>query len=176
MNLGRARTKPVQESWENNVCFGCGQANEEGLKLESYLSTDGDSLVATFDPDDAHTAGYPTMAYGGLIAGLIDCHSLWTAMTFAYKEAGEALLSDPLQMYVTGELTTQYLEPTPVDQPLELEATVEGDVGDTVEIRCTVRSDGAVTARGEQTAVKLQDPAPIEAEPIDLHGAGAPRQ
>lgn len=169
MNVERARTRPVQESWENNVCFGCGQANEEGLQLESYLSDDGESLVATFDPAAEHTAGYPGMAYGGLLASLVDCHSLWTAMTMAYKRAERPLLSDPLLMYVTGELTTQYLEPTPVDQPLELEAHVEGEVGDTVEVRCTVSAGGTVTARGEQTAVKLQDPAPIEAEPMDLH-------
>lgn len=174
MDSERARTRSVQESWANNVCFGCGQANEEGLQLESYLSADGESLVATFEPEQAHTAGYPTMTYGGLIASLVDCHSLWTAITFAYKRAEGPLLSEPLQMYVTGELTTQYLEPTPVDQPIELEASVEGEVGDTVDVTCTVRADGVVTARGEQTAVKLQDTAPVDAEPIDLHGAPTP--
>lgn len=175
MDSARARSRPVQESWLNNVCFGCGQANEEGLQPESYLSGDGESLVATFEPDGAHTAGYPTMTYGGLIASRIDCHSLWTAITFAYKRAERPLLSAPLQMYVTGELSTQFLEPTPVDQPVELEAAVDGEVGDTVEVNCTVRSEGAVTARGEQTAVELQDPAPVDAESIDLHGVPTPQ-
>lgn len=68
MEVDRAKTRPVQKSWENNVCFGCGMANEVGLQLESYLSADGDSLLATFEPAAHHTAGYPTMAYGGLLA------------------------------------------------------------------------------------------------------------
>lgn len=169
MNVERARSRPVQDSWADNACFGRGRANEAGLHLESYLSAESESLVATFEPEQSYTAGYPTMAFGGLIASLIDCHCLWTAMTFAYVEADRPLLSEPLLMYVTGELTTRFLKPTPVEKSLELEAQVDGEIGDRIDLTCTVRSDETVTARGEQTAVRPSDPAPIESVPRDLH-------
>lgn len=156
--------EPVQAAWPDNTCYGCGQANPEGFQLESYLAPDRDALVATFDPEPTHAAGYPEFAYGGLLASLVDCHSLWTALTFRYEAEGRTLLSDPLHMYVTGELTTKYLAPTPLDEPIALEAWVDGDVGEKIQVVCEVRSEGGdPTVRAEQTAVEVPEAPALDA-------------
>src|SRR5438552_2841889 len=63
--------KAVQEYYPNewNYCYGCGQRNDRGLHLRTYL--DGDETVATFIPRPYDIA-IPGYVYGGLIASLID--------------------------------------------------------------------------------------------------------
>lgn len=156
--------EPVQAAWPDNTCYGCGRANPDGFGLESYVSEDRDALVATFDPEPTHAAGYPDFAYGGLLASLVDCHVIWTALTFRYASEGRRLLSDPLRMYVTGELTTRYLAPTPLDAPIHLRAWVEGDVGPKTTVGCEAGPEGGdATVEAEATAVEMRDPPALDA-------------
>jgi len=69
-----------------NLCYGCGQRNEHGLHLKSYVV--GEETVAVFHPRPYHTA-IPGYVYGGLIASLIDCHGTATAAA-ARKYFGES--------------------------------------------------------------------------------------
>jgi hypothetical protein len=157
--------EPVQAAWPDNTCYGCGPANPDGFGLESYVSDDREALVATFDPEPTHAAGYPNFAYGGLLASLVDCHSIWTAMVFRYAEEGRRLLDgDPLHMYVTGELTTRYLAPTPMDEPIQLRARAEGDVGRKTTVVCEAGPVGGdPTVEAEAVAVEMQDPPALDA-------------
>ena len=59
-----------------NHCYGCGQLNDRGLRIQSRW--EGDEAVARFEPKHYHTA-IPGYVYGGLIASLIDCHGTGTA-------------------------------------------------------------------------------------------------
>lgn len=127
--MERARSQPVQHSWPEFSCFGCGPANDEGIQLESYLDEDAEALVATVDPDERFTSGAPNVAYGGFLASLVDCHSVWTAVTFAHRAEGRPLESEPRIAYVTGRLSVEYHEPTPLDRPIRLRARVDGAVG-----------------------------------------------
>lgn len=136
-----AGEKAVQDAWPNRQCYGCGPANPDGIQLKSYVSDDGESLVAEVDLDEKYTSGAENITYGGAIADLIDCHSMWTAITFASREEGRPLDSEPPIYYVTGQLgPITYREPTPLDEPIHLKAWVEGEVGDKTEIRCKVGS------------------------------------
>lgn len=155
---------PVQAAWPDNTCDGCGRTNPEGFGLESYVSEHRDALVATFDPEPTHAAEYPDFAYGGLLASLVDCHAIWTAITFRYASEGRPLLADPLHVSVTGELTTRYLAPTPLEDPIRLRARVEGDVGPKTTVACEVRPiDGDVTVDAEATVVEMRDPPALDA-------------
>ncbi|NHN40845.1 PaaI family thioesterase [Halorubellus sp. JP-L1] len=156
---------PVQAAWPDNTCYGCGQANPDGFGLESYPAPDRDALLATFDPEPTHAAGYPDFAYGGLLASLVDCHVIWTAIAARYATEGRRLLADdPLRMYVTGELTTRYLAPTPLDRPIELEARIDGDVGRKTDVVCEVRPRGGdPTVEARATAVEMRDPPALDA-------------
>lgn len=126
----------VQDAWPDRDCYGCGPANPEGVQLKSFLSEDKESLVATVEPDPKYRSGAENVMYGGALAGLIDCHAIWTATTFAYLDEDRPLDSEPPIYYVTGKLDITYKQPTPMDEPLHLKAWVEGEVGDVMNIRC----------------------------------------
>lgn len=149
------RDVPVQHSWPDLTCFGCGPANEDGVHLESYLGPDDETLVATVDPEDRFTSGAPNVMYGGHVASLVDCHSVWTAITFAYLAADRPLGSDPRIEYVTGRLSVDYRAPTPLDEPIHLTARPEGDVGRKATIRTELGPEGETTATGEVVAVRV---------------------
>jgi acyl-coenzyme A thioesterase PaaI-like protein len=151
-------TDPVQASWPDLTCYGCGPANDVGFHLKSYLGDEGDTLVATVYPDEVFNSGAPNVMYGGHIASLIDCHSIWTAITFAYLADGRQLGSSPRITYVTGELCVDYLSPTPLDQPIELTAWVDGDPGKHALVTTELGPENEVTATGEVLAVRTRTP------------------
>ena len=66
-------------------CFGCGPANERGLRLNSYVEEDG-AIRARFLPWPEHDNGLGFLN-GGIIATLLDCHSA-AAVTHEAFERG----------------------------------------------------------------------------------------
>lgn len=149
--------KAVQDSWPDATCYGCGPANDEGLHIKSYFSEDGNFLVATFHPQAKFNAGFPNVMYGGLVASLIDCHSIWTAIAFSYKAESREMGSQPHVSYVTGQLNVKYLKPTPLDQPIQLKSYIEGDIGRKTHIICELGTSEVVTAIGDVVAVRISE-------------------
>jgi acyl-coenzyme A thioesterase PaaI-like protein len=145
--------KAVQDFYPDdfNICYGCGQRNEHGLHLRTYVT--GDDTTATFTPHPYHTAirGY---VYGGLIASLIDCHGTGTAAAAAYKAAGRDLGSDPPFRFVTAALHVDYLRPTPIGVPLHLRGRAKEVKGRKVVVEVVLSAAGDVCARGEVIAVQ----------------------
>jgi acyl-coenzyme A thioesterase PaaI-like protein len=145
--------KAVQDFYPDdfNICYGCGQRNEHGLRLQTYVA--GDDTTATFTPQPYHTAirGY---VYGGLIASLIDCHGTGTAAAAAYKAAGRVLGSDPPFRFVTAALHVDYLKPTPIGVPLHLRGHAKEVKGRKVVVEVVLSAGGVVCARGEVIAVQ----------------------
>ena len=60
-------------------CFGCGPANEHGLRLESRPSADDAAAVVADWSAAAHHEAFDGVLNGGIIGALLDCHSNWTA-------------------------------------------------------------------------------------------------
>lgn len=148
--------KAVQDIWPEATCYGCGPANPDGLQIKSYFSEDGNYLIATFQPENKFNAGFPNVMYGGLVASLIDCHSIWTAIAFAYKAENRDLGSFPAISYVTGQLTVKYLKPTPLDRPVHLKAHVEGEIRRKTRILCEVSAGDTITATGDVIGVRIE--------------------
>jgi len=44
MTSNDARSRPVQNSWRDDVCSGCGVANDHGHELEATVDADPMSL------------------------------------------------------------------------------------------------------------------------------------
>ena len=82
---------------------------------------DGTEGVCRFTPAVHHTA-FPGVVYGGLLASLIDCHSIGTAVAAMYDAEGRAPDTAPEITCVTASLQVDYLKPTPTDVVLELRA------------------------------------------------------
>ena len=62
----------LQEKYApQSICFGCGPANDKGLRIRSFL--DGGEVVLDWTPEKHHEA-FPGMLNGGIIGALLDCH------------------------------------------------------------------------------------------------------
>jgi acyl-coenzyme A thioesterase PaaI-like protein len=87
-------------------------------------------------------AGPTHVVYGGIIASVIDCHSIITAIADLHRSAGREMGSDPPLWAVTASLKIDYLAPVPIDQPMELRARVRERSGRKRVVECSVRSGG----------------------------------
>jgi acyl-coenzyme A thioesterase PaaI-like protein len=146
-------TMAIQDAIPDNHCWGCGTLNPQGLQIKSYW--DGDGTVCTFHPAPHHAAGPPHVLNGGIIAAVIDCHSICTAFADAYRAAGRAIGSEPALWLVTASMKIDYLAPTPIAGPVELRARVVEAKGRKRVVACVVQSEGVDRARGEVVAIEV---------------------
>lgn len=136
-----------------NVCFGCGR-NHEGLQIKSFW--DGDVSICRWQSDEKYH-GWENLMNGGIMATLIDCHCMGTAMADAYRRENRELDSEPIYRYATGTLTVRYLKPTPNDQ-VELRAVVVEVKGRKTTLTCElVSSSGEVSAEADVVAIRVFD-------------------
>src|SRR5438046_3555169 len=117
-NNTMSNERSLQETYSPaSICFGCGPANEKGLRINSF--PEGDDVVATWYAEPHHQA-FPGMLNGGIIGALLDCHSNWTAAYFMMKRDGR----DKPDCTVTADFHVKLLRPTPSDVPIHLRAKV----------------------------------------------------
>ena len=135
-------------------CHGCGADNEKGLQIKSYC--DGDEAVATWKAQPHHCGGSKEIVNGGIIASLIDCHSLNLAIAQAYRSEQRPIGSTPRIGYVTGHLTVAYLRATPIHEPLHLRARITKIEGRKAWVSCTLSAGGEVCATGEVLGIRVQ--------------------
>ena len=136
-------------------CYGCGADNAKGLRIKSFW--DGEEAVCRFQPEPHLCGGRREIVNGGVVATLIDCHSLNLAVARAYKDEGRAIGSAPPIGYVTGNLSVAYLKPTPIDATLELRARIQKIEGRKAWIACTLSAGGEVCARGEVLGIRRME-------------------
>jgi len=113
-------------------CFGCGPANERGLRLKSFVGDDG-QIHAEFTPWPEHDNGLGFLN-GGIIATLLDCHSAAAVTHTAYQNGWPPLPGADLP-YVTSGLDVRYLRPAPLDAMV----TLVGEVVEASEAEMTAR-------------------------------------
>jgi acyl-coenzyme A thioesterase PaaI-like protein len=138
-------------------CFGCGSLNEQGLQIKSHWV--GAELVCRWSPRPHHI-GYPGIVCGGVIAALVDCHCIWTALATACRDEGLPLAdtSPPPFAFVTGQLQVSYWKPASIDRPLELQANVADKGERRVQVACRVMQDGIECAKADVVAVRVPSP------------------
>jgi acyl-coenzyme A thioesterase PaaI-like protein len=137
-----------------NACFGCGPANDKGLRIKSFVQ--GDEVVATWTPEPHHEA-FPGMLNGGIVGALLDCHGNWTAAWHLMRQSGAA--TPPCT--VTADFHVKLKRPTPTNAPVHLRARVVESGEDRAVVEATLEAGGKVTAncRGTFVAVKEGHPA-----------------
>lgn len=138
---------------EHTLCFGCGPANPAGLHIQTHW--DGKQGICRFTPKPEHMA-YDGVVYGGLIACLMDCHSIATAIAAAYQAEGRSLESLPRINMVTGNLNVTYKAPTPIDGELLLTARVREAGPKKTLVECELTAGGQVTAVGKVLGVRFE--------------------
>jgi acyl-coenzyme A thioesterase PaaI-like protein len=138
----------------HNRCFGCGPANEKGLRLKSVVR--GDEVVCDWTPQ-AHHEAFEDVLNGGICGALLDCHSNWTAAHHLMRKQG--LETPPCT--VTAEYHVRLKRPTPMGGPVHLSARVVESGEDRAVVEATLEAGGKVTAtcRGTFVAVREGHPA-----------------
>src|SRR5205823_2715663 len=83
------RMKSLQETYAPaNRCFGCGPANDKGLRIRSFVAEDDPgALICEWRPEPHHVA-FDSILNGGICGALLDCHSNWTAAMHLMKQQG----------------------------------------------------------------------------------------
>lgn len=138
----------------NSICFGCGPANNDGLKIESFVK--GNEVFCSFTPEDHHQA-FPGMINGGIIGSILDCHCNWTA---AWHLMTKNEQPEP-PCTVTAEYKIKLMKPTPVGVELKLRAWVDSSShrSATIKAELTANDELCATCEGLFVAVKEGHPA-----------------
>ena len=153
--LSCPRVESLQERYAPaNRCFGCGPANEKGLRIRSF--PEGDELVAVWTPEPHHEA-FPGVLNGGICGALLDCHGNWAAAWHLMRRSG----AETPPCTVTADFAVTLKRPTPTDGPLTLRARVIDSEEDRAIVEASIEAGGKVTAtcRGTFVAVKEGHPA-----------------
>ncbi len=125
-----------------NKCFGCGGANERGMKLTFVQDNVRRRIVGKFILGEAYQGG-GGMGHGGIIALLLD-EAMGKVCRFREARA------------VTAELTVQYLKPVKVNEEIVVEGYETDQKGRNLFLVGEIRNNaGEVLARGTGRFVVL---------------------
>jgi acyl-coenzyme A thioesterase PaaI-like protein len=123
-----------------DMCFGCGQKNPIGLKLN--FSWDGRVARTEFTPNRLHQ-GWSGVVHGGIIACLLD-----EAMSYAARFSGVDSL--------TARMQARLRRPLPIVELLIITASLTRKTRKLAEARAEVSlRDGTVVADGTATMFLL---------------------
>jgi uncharacterized protein (TIGR00369 family) len=126
-----------------NLCFGCGGANDGGMKLTFEQDNANRRIVGRFVLGPRYQGG-GGMAHGGIIALLLD-EAMGKVCRFREVRA------------VTAELSVEYLKPVDVQKEIVVEAFEESLNGRNLFHVGEIRSvAGDVLARGKGRFVILR--------------------
>lgn len=118
-----------------NKCFGCGGANDSGMKLTFEQDNVNRRIVGRFVLGETYQGG-AGMAHGGIVATLLD-EAMGKVCRFREVRA------------VTAELTVEYLKPVKVDQEIVVEGYEMDQKGRNLFLAGEIRNGaGDVLARG----------------------------
>jgi len=148
-------TQSLQDRYApENRCFGCGPANEKGLRIKSHV--EGEEVVLDWQAEPHHEAFTGTIN-GGICGTLFDCHGNWTAAWFLMRKHG----ADEPPSTVTAEFHVKLRKPTPSTRPIQIRARVVDSTDDRATVEETMTCDGVVTAtcRGVFVAIQPGHPA-----------------
>jgi acyl-coenzyme A thioesterase PaaI-like protein len=150
-----------QDQIPDNFCYGCGPGNPVGLRIRSIWA--GNEALCVFQPAAYHSAGPRHILNGGIIATLIDCHAVCTAIAHAYRAESRAIGSVPEIWYATASLAVHYLRPTPIDRLVAVRARVVETSLRRTTLACSLAADGVECVQAEVVAVRV--PATWREEP-----------
>ena len=121
---------------DTNRCFGCGGANDVGMKLAFVLDLDDRRARGRFRLGANYTGG-GGFAHGGIIAVVLD-EAMGKLSLLAQEQA------------VTAEMSIEYRKPVPVDKEIVVESWQEEEKGRNRFRAAEIRDpQGNLLARGK---------------------------
>ena len=144
-----------QDAMKDNFCWGCGADNPDGLQLKSHW--EGDESVGSWMPSPQYAAGPRHFLNGGVIATLLDCHGVVTAIADAYRREGREIGTEPDIWHATTAMQVEYLRPIPIDAEVRLRGTVTEVAEDGTTVSCTLEAAGKERAQASVTSIRVPD-------------------
>tara|TARA_B100001167_G_scaffold151832_1_gene99250 strand:+ start:1174 stop:1665 length:492 start_codon:yes stop_codon:yes gene_type:complete len=151
--LSKKLSNIFQDYMPDNICFGCGKNTKNGLHIKSYWN--GKEAECIWFPKPYHQ-GWSSIMNGGIIATIIDCHCMGTAMAYAYKKENRSLNSLPEYRYATGTITVKYIAPTP-NKKVKLSAKIISYSEKKIFLKCHLISENKITVSAEVVAFRVYD-------------------
>ena len=111
----------------NNYCFGCGDDNPIGAKLEFYKISDK-SLISKFTIPETW-GGWGEIAHGGLQTVLLDEVSGWSIISLLDKYA------------LTINLQMEFYHPIYVGEAVEATSEIEKIEGKNITVKGTLKNE-----------------------------------
>jgi acyl-coenzyme A thioesterase PaaI-like protein len=145
----------VQDQMVGNYCWGCGADNPVGLHLKSHW--DGEVAVAVWVPSAEYAAGPQHFLNGGIIATLLDCHGVCTAIANAYQRAERDIGTEPEIWYATASMSVDYLRPVPISSTVQLSARVTAEDDRATTLACVLSADEKERAKASVRAVRVPE-------------------
>jgi uncharacterized protein (TIGR00369 family) len=125
-----------------NRCFGCGQANSSGLKLEFFFAPDGTVVCPATISDQFE--GPHGFLHGGIIATLLD-----ESMSKAVRAKGPTAM--------TRHMEIDYRRPVPSGAPIRMESRVVRSEGRKHWAEAHILDgDGTILAQGKGLFVEVK--------------------
>jgi acyl-coenzyme A thioesterase PaaI-like protein len=154
MNPPPENALSIQERYAPRLaCFGCGPANEKGLRIRCFEQ--GDEVVAEWRASPHHEA-YPGMLNGGIAGTLLDCLSAWTAAVHLMRRRS----ADTPPCTVTAEYAVRFLRPMPTSGPIELSARAVESTEAQAVVAAKLSAGGRLCATCRGTFVAVADGHP----------------
>ncbi|MFC1981721.1 PaaI family thioesterase [Chloroflexota bacterium] len=121
----------ISTDMSEGLCFGCGQNNPIGLKLD--FEWDGKTARTEFTPQRLYQ-GWPGVVHGGIITCMLD-----EAMSYAARFEGNECLTTHIEI--------KFRRPAPVKETLIVVSSVTRHTRKLIETKAQVSSgDGTVIA------------------------------
>jgi acyl-coenzyme A thioesterase PaaI-like protein len=138
-----------------HYCFGCGDRNPHGLRLDFRF--EDKRAVAEFQPRAEHQ-GYPGLVHGGVTAAALDEAMGWAMYALRVWA-------------VTGKMEVKFRQPLPLDGKATVSAEVIRNRGRWLEVRGEVRSaEGKLMAESQGLFMRLPKEKMAELEKVFLEG------
>lgn len=143
----------LQDQMPDNHCYGCGPLNGHGLQIKSHYSNG--IARCDFQPKPFHCTFTRNFVNGGILASVIDCHSIWAAMAHTYEQEGRPPGSSPDIRYVTANLNIDYLKPVPSGKTLSLTAWITKKENKKSFVECEIRVDTECCVHASVLAIRV---------------------
>jgi uncharacterized protein (TIGR00369 family) len=144
--------KPMDHTAQNR-CFGCGQANPAGLRLDFLLASDGSVVCLPTIPDSFE--GPRGFLHGGIVATLLD-----EAMSKSVRAKGFTAM--------TRHLEVEYLRPVPSRAPLRIEGRAVQSDGRKHHTEGRIfDASGTVLAQGKALFIEVNPAGKASGRPQD---------
>ena len=119
-----------------SLCFGCGQSNPIGLKLD--FQRDGKTARAEFTPTEFYQ-GWPGVVHGGIIICMLD------------EAMGWIVLFEGMNC-VTAEIQVKLRRPALINEPLIITSHITKKTRKLLKTKATISlKDGTLIAEGKAT-------------------------